>query len=385
VGGTAAGGNGGSPSGASGLGGQTSAGDGGATAAGAPDAGAPDAGSAGEPGDPNACHVTVPAGSAAGTLQAAIDDAPVPSTVCLEVGRYAEDLQLRAGVSLRGSGDGSVVCGTVIGDAATSATTTLSELQIAGRLRATGNVKLALRHLEINTGVTAVCAPVTDPVRIVQNGSGALELAVDDVTLGAPGFDISVKAGSEPIDDTIVIQNSRCNRSFQCYDFLRFAFTTEPAAQAASGSRLVLDVFNNVVRSTVLEAVVFEISGGLSDEDMAASRIWFRHNTLASNGDLNTAIAFWTPPTLPVVLANNTVAYLTTPVQGDDAPLLTQVGNVFSDDASSKDWFVDFASGNFAPSAGSPLIGAGSDDYGVPTDIDGKPRVGGFDSGAYQR
>lgn len=64
--------------------------------------------------------------------------------------------------------------------------------------------------------------------------------------------------------------------------------------------------------------------------------------------------------------------------------LVTQVGNLFSDDESSKAWFSDFASGNFAPSAASPLIGAGSADYGVPTDIDGKPRVGGFDSGAYQ-
>jgi len=99
---------------------------------------------------------------------------------------------------------------------------------------------------------------------------------------------------------------------------------------------------------------------------------------------LNTAIAFWTPPTLPVVLANNVVAYVATPVHGDDAPLLTLVGNVFSDDASSKDWFSDFAAGNFVPSAASPLIGAGSAEYGVPTDIDGKPRVGGFDSGAYQ-
>lgn len=381
-GGAVMGGDGGSTSGAAGRGGQATAGDGGASAAGAPEAG--NAGSAGDGGDPDACHVTVPSGVAAGTLQAAIDDAPVPSTVCLLAGRYAEDLQLRAGVSVRGSGIGSVVCGTVIGDAATGATTTLSDLQIAGRLRATGNVKLALRHLEINTGVTQVCAPGSDPVRIVQNGSGALDLVIDGVSVGAPGFDISVKPGSEPIDDSIVIQNSRCDRSSQCYDFLRFAFATEPAAEAPAGSRLMLDVFNNVVRSTVLEAVVFEISGGMNAADTAASRLWFRHNTLASNGDLNTAIAFWTPPTLPVTLANNTVAYIDTPVQGDTAPMLTLVGNAFSDDVSSTDWFVDFAAGDFVPSAGSPLIGAGADAYGVPTDIDGKSRVGGFDSGAYQ-
>jgi len=367
-------------SGSVGVGGHATAGSGGA-AAGEPG----EAGMAGDNGDPDACTITVPSGGAEGTLQSAIDAAPVPALVCLSGGGYRGDVTLRAGVDLRGIGLASVICGAVNGDAATSRITTLSDLQLEGRLSATGNVKLSLRRLEIQTHHTAIClSGSTLPVEITQIGGGELALVADGVTFGSAGFDINLKPGSERIDDSIVIQNSRCNSTSQCYDFLHFSFDTQPAAQAANGSRLVLDVFDNVLRNIVLEGVVFEINGGLSAEDTAASKLWFRHNTLASRGDLNSAISFWTTPTLPVVLANNVISYIRTPVLNGDVPTVTQVGNVFSDDESSTAWFNDFAQGDFSPSANSPLIGAGASAYGVPTDIDGKPRVGGFDSGAYQ-
>ena len=84
------------------------------------------------------------------------------------------------------------------------------------------------------------------------------------------------------------------------------------------------------------------------------------------------------------MLANNAIAYIATPVLNGDASGITQAGNVFSSDESSTSWFNDFAGGDFSPSTDSPLIGAGNDAYGVATDITGRARVGGFDSGAYQ-
>jgi len=349
------------------------------------EAGALDAGSGGEGSDPGTCAVTLQGDGVTGALQAAIDAAHVPSTICLKGGGYRGDLALRAGVSIRGDGWGSIICGTVSGDAATSRMTTLENLQLEGAFSATGSVKLSLRDLEINTGHTAICAPASAPTRITQNDAGTLELLIDGVTIGSPGFELTLKPGGGLIDDTIFLRNSRCDSTSQCYDFLRFTFDTAPAAQAADGSRLLLDVVNNVVRNIVLEGVVFEIRGGLSAADAAASKLWLRHNTLASAGDLNGAISFYEAPTLPVVLANNAIAYLSNPVRGADSAAVTQVGNVISSDASSTDWFSDFALGDFSPSDGSPLIGAGSDTYGVPTDITGKARTGGFDSGAYQR
>jgi len=391
--------------GASSTGGSSSSGNGGAmpasggsltsggafSATGGVDGGADDAGSAGSAGsagvggDSGVCGINVPATNATGGLQAAIDAAPVPSTICLGPGGFRGDLTLRAGVSLRGLGVGSVICGTVNGDAATSRRTTLSDLQIEGAFEATGNVQLSLRDLEINTYHTAICSPGSSVgVRIAQTGGGALDLAIDGVTLGSPGIEIALRPGGERIDDSIVIRNSRCDSTSQCYDFLRFTFDTQPAAQAGVGSRLMLDIFNNVIRNVVLEGVVFDVKGSLSAEDAAQSRLWFRHNTLASAGDSNSAIAFYAPPSLPVVVANNAIAYIATPVLHGDAPAVTQVGNLVSADESSTSWFADFASGDFSPSLNSPLIGKGSSVYGVPTDIDGTTRVGGFDSGAYQ-
>ncbi|HWP04530.1 MAG TPA: hypothetical protein VNN72_02255, partial [Polyangiaceae bacterium] len=359
------------------------AGRGGAAFAGG--AGEAEAGSAGDATDPGTCAATVPADGVTGALQAAIDAASVPSTLCLKGGGHRGDVTLRAGVSLRGEGWATIICGTVNGDAATSGMTTLSQLQIAGEFSAGGSVKLSLRDLEINTGHTAVCAPASTATRFIHDGAGALQLLIDGVTIGSPGFEIAIEPGVGPIDDNIVLRNSRCDSTSQCYDFLRFTFDTAPAAQVAAGSRIVLDVYNNVVRNVVLEGVVFELRGGMNHEDSASSRLWFRHNTLASAGDLNSAVAFWTEPTLPVVLANNAIAYIAKPVLGGDALGITDVGNVYSDDESSTAWFDDFPLGDFSPSAGSPLIGAGADAYGVPTDITGKARTGGFDSGAYQR
>jgi hypothetical protein len=289
-------------------------------------------------------------------------------------------------VSLRGTGFTSIVCGDVVGDDATSGLTKLTDLQIEGNFSATGNVRLALHGLEINTGHTAICGNgAPEPVRFVQQSGGYLDVVVDDVLLSSPGIEVTLAPRGERIDDSIVISNSRCDSTSQCYDFLHFTFDTAPAAQAAAGSRLVLDVFNNVVRNVVLEGVVFEVPGGLSGEDAAASRLWFRHNTLASAGDLNSAISFYTPPAVPVVVANNAIAYVRTPILNGDVPSVLEAGNTVSSDPSSTSWFTNFTLGDFTPSEGSPLIGNGTASYGVATDITGKARQGGFDSGAYQR
>jgi hypothetical protein len=370
----------GAPHGGTAAAGQRAAG--GEATAGAASAG--EAGSGGEGPAAGACAVTLRSDGNIGALQSAVDAAEVPSTICLEAGGFRGGLKLRAGVSLRGAGWASVICGPVIGDGATTRMTTLSDLQLAGALTATGNVQLSLRNLEINTGRTAICAPASGPVTLTQNSGGEMNLVIDGVTVESPGFEIRVTPGAARIDDSIVLTNSRCNSTSQCYDFLRFTFDTAPATQSAAGSRMLLDVSNNVVRNIVLEGVVFEILGGLSAEDTANSRLWFRHNTLASAGDLNSAIAFWSPPALPIVLANNVVAYIRTPVFNLDAPNVFHTGNVFSDNEGSTSWFEDFALGDFSPKPDSPMIAGGDEDYGIPTDIEGKARSGGFDSGAYQ-
>jgi hypothetical protein len=356
-------------------------------AGGEPTAGAASAGDAGSGGEgpaPGACAVTLRSDGNIGALQSAVDAAEVPSTICLEAGGFRGGLKLRAGVSLRGVGGASVICGPVVGDGATSRMTTLSDLQLAGAFTATGNVQLSLRNLEINRGQTAICAPASEPVTITQNSGGEMNLVIDGVTIASPGFEIRVTPGAARIDDSIILTNSRCDSTSQCYDFLRFTFDTAPATQSAAGSRLVLDVSNNVVRNIVLEGVVFEILGQLNAEDTANSRLWFRHNTLASAGDLNSAIAFWSPPAQPIVLANNVVAYIRTPVFNLDAPNVFHTGNVFSDNEGSTSWFEDFALGDFSPKPDSPMIAGGDEDYGVPADIEGTPRTGRFDSGAYQ-
>ncbi len=347
-------------------------------------AGDAEGGSGGHESEPESCAAIVASDGGMDALQSAIDAAEVPSTICIEAGGYRGDLQLRAGVSVRGMGVSSVICGTVHADAATQRRTTVSNLQIAGGLEATGNVRLSLVELEINTWRTAVCSPGSNPVRITQNAGGKLDLVIDRVMVNSPGFEINVTPGAGVIDDSIVLKNSRCDSSSQCYEFLRFTFDTAPAAQAAAGSRLVLDVFNNVVRNVALAGVVFDVRSALVAEDLDRSRLWFRHNTLASAGDANSAVSFSSAPKIPFVLANNVIAYVATPVHKLDASNVIAVGNVFSDEASSTSWFSDFELGDFSPSSGSPLIGAGVDTYGVATDIAGTSRDGRFDSGAYQ-
>ena len=191
----------------------------------------------------------------------------------------------------------------------------------------------------------------------------------------------SAKAG----DAEVTITRSRCTDPFQCYAFLHFAVDSQPGEVLAPGSRLNLDVSNNHVQNVVLEGMIFQLSPQFSPGDEAASKLLIRHNTLVSKGDPNSAIAFRSAPRLPVVLANNVVSYVQTPVLNGSAETISWVTNSFSSDPSSKTWFSNFDGADFRPALGSPLIAAGTAAYGVDVDIDGKPRRGHFDNGAYQR
>jgi hypothetical protein len=154
----------------------------------------------------------------------------------------------------------------------------------------------------------------------------------------------------------------------------------------AAGSALDVDIANNLVRNTVLEAMVFSLHGDIGP-NVGQFSFLVRHNTIASRGDTNFGIAFRSVPGFPVTVANNAISYIGHPI---DAPsnansaMLKLIDNLSAKDAASKSWFVDFDAGNFAPSKTSPLIALGSAEFGVPVDIDGKPRTQRWDAGAFQ-
>jgi hypothetical protein len=247
-------------------------------------------------------------------------------------------------------------------------------------------VHLSLRDLDIALKPPTGCSVVTqEAVRIKCQGAGKLQFLADNVRLGAPGFYISVMPAGEPLDDDIRITRSSCTSTTQCYDFLQLQIDTQPGEQLALGSQFNVEVSNNLVQDIVLEGITIELSGVLRPEDASRSLVLLRHNTLLSQGDWNYGIAFYEPPSIPVIIANNAISYIAHPLYRADPPQIAQTSNWVSSDASSKAWFENYDAGSFVPSLNSPLIGAGDPDYGTPVDIHGNPRTGHYDVGAYQR
>ena len=331
------------------------------------------------------CDVTV---HAPNSIQAAINHSAIPGTVCIAAGLYQENLQLRDGVNIRGTGADAMLCGSIEADAAITWGAELSQLSIFDQVGASSPVHLSLRDLDIATPPPDGCrVQAQGAVRIKRQGAGSLRFSANNVRVGSPGFDLSIVPAGSPLDDEIRITQSRCVSTFQCYDFLRLQLDTQPGEQLALGSRLSVDISNNLVQNIVLEGMTVNFPVVLQSADANQVLVKIHHNTLISQGPFNNdyGILFWLKPGVPIVVANNAIAFFTQPLNYGDSPQLLQVANMLSSDASSKSWFENFDAGNFLPSVGSPLLAAGDATYGTPTDIDGKPRVGQYDIGAYQR
>jgi hypothetical protein len=321
------------------------------------------------------------------SIQEAIDGASSPGTVCVTAGVYQENLQLRDGVNLLGSGYDAIICGSIGADAAVSLGAEVSQLAIVNHLTAMGPVRLSLHDLDFTIPLPAGCASEfpAEAVHIKRQGAGGFRFSANNLRVSEAGFYVSIMPAGEPLDDDIRISQSRCVSPFQCYDFLQFQLDTQPGENLALGSKLRLDVANNLVQNIELEGIVLNVNVSLHPEDADQVSVTIRHNTLISKGDPNYGIASWLTPGLPLVIANNVIAYVGHPLWRLDSPQTQQVANFVSSDVSSKSWFEDFDSYDFLPSVGSPLVGAGDASYGTSTDIDGNPRVGHYDVGAYQR
>jgi len=280
-----------------------------------------------------------------------------PGTVCILAGQYQGNVQMRDGVNLSGTGSNTVLCGSINADASINLGSKISNMSIAGQVGAVGSVNLNLIDLDVGQPTPGCNVAFQQAVQLKRQGPGGFRFAASNVRVGSPGFYLSIMPAGSPLDDVIRITQSRCVvNSNQCYDFLQLNLDTQPGEQLALGSRLDVDV-----------------------------QVLVRHNTLTSMGDPNYAISFWETPGVPIVVANNVISYIGHPIFPADSAQLTKVANSLSSDVSSKAWFENFDSGNYRPSVGSPLVAAGDASFGTDVDIDGNPRVGHFDVGAYQR
>jgi hypothetical protein len=245
-------------------------------------------------------------------------------------------------------------------------------------------VRLALTDLDIGQPSTRCAAFNVASVQLQHVGAGAMRLVAENLRVSSPGFDLAVTPAGAAIDDEVRIVRSRCAGFSQCWDFLRLSVGDRNDAPLPLGSRLTVEASNNLVQNVVLEGMSFSLGARFQAEDVARSSVVIRHNTLTSQGDSNFGIAVWLNQSLSMTIVNNAIAYIATPFLTRDPPSPVS-SNLFSSDPSSKVWFSDFDAGNFVPSAGSPLVGAGAVAYGVATDIDGRLRRGRYDAGAFQR
>lgn len=319
-------------------------------------------------------------------IQSAIDASPSPGLVCVRPGLYKEDLKLRDGVSLRGTGTDAMICGSVNADAADSLGAKLSQLSILHSITAVGSVRLELLDLDVQQPPPVGCPYyIDDSVNIKRANGRGIRLSATRVHLTAWGFVLSLDGSDVATDDQILITQSSCTDPNQCWGFLNLTVGTPSSGIFQPGSRVSVELSNNLVPNVVLDGIIVASNVPLRPEDAAQSRILIRHNSLISRGDSNNGVTFYGVPSMPVVFANNVISYISHPIHNDNQIPLRQSGNLLSSDKTSASWFENFDAGNFIPSANSPLIGAADSEYAVPVDIDGRPRQGHYDIGAYQR
>jgi hypothetical protein len=320
------------------------------------------------------------------SIQSAIDRAPVPGVVCIDAGLYQQTVTLRDGVSLRGSGESTAICGE-LGVPQLALGATIERLSLGGVLRVTSpSSALTVRDFS-RPELLPGCGSASGPsIAVDLSGGGALELEVERAVLEPSGVALeSAGTPAAPVHLALELHDSRCAGS-QCYDFLSFS------VGFPSGSSVHVALQNNVMARVALEAIAGSLD--LDPDDRVSSELTLTHNTIFALDEANAAIYWWNGASLPIRARGNAIASFQETVRfgaEEAAPSDYDLGgNVAGFGASAPNdprwydtWFVDADGNDFRPAPGSPLIGAADpDDDSV--DIDGVPRTGRSDSGAYQ-
>jgi hypothetical protein len=329
------------------------------------------------------CSLSVPEDEA--SIQAAIDRAPSPGVVCIGEGYYEETLTLRDGVSVRGSGEKTEICGELRAPAS-SIGASIERLSLGRTLKLASPLRLSIVELVRREELTGCGRPNGPAIDVDLSAGGTIDLDVERSVLEPSGiaFGEGTRPG-EPLDLTLAIRNCRCAGS-GCYDFLNFS------AELPSGSRARILLENNLLARVALQAIGGSVV--LAPEDRAESELLLVHNTIFAWDEANAAIYFWGESSLPIRARANAIASFRSPFlfgsQLGDPNEYDLGGNVVGLGTDGPEterwydaWFVDANGGDFHPAPGSPLIdAAGPNDTG--TDPDGVPRAGGSDAGAYQ-
>jgi hypothetical protein len=332
------------------------------------------------------CTVHVPGDFA--TIDEAVNAATVPGVVCVDPGAYAGPT-LRAGVSIRGTGPGVVLCTETNALLATSdAPTNIENLDLPFSFQIVEFSQVSLRDLRVGDASDAdACKgfPPATPagVNLKSGQASDVTISVENLTFASSqGIGIGLTLPISTVHDQVSVTRSRCVNAFQCFDLVHLSVDTSPNTPTPNASRFDVDISNNVMQHTVLEGIEFAASD-LPDEVLANSTLLIRNNTILSDGDNNYGIVFWNMQIPATIVANNVVSYMGNPVWvGNVTPTL--VSNALSQTADSKAWFQDFDHGDYRPAAGSPLIGAADPSYAPDVDVDGSPRSAPSDIGAYQ-
>lgn len=356
------------------------------------------------------CSVRVPTDSP--TIQQAVAASPSPGVVCVDPGTYLKDVILRDGVDLRATGPGVTLHGSLEASALTRLGATITGIRIVGRtvcepgtpteplayalVVGKGPIRLTLRDValesEFGEPYDNICTPKPggatwlwasgQALEITHSGGGRLQLDVEGATVGRHvGFRISHDAAGAVIDDRIRISRSRCVGS-QCWDFVDLDLWDSTGCTLPPGSRVDVDIFDNVVPKTVHYANIIWSSVSLTPADSAASRIWFHHNTVTSGWPAYFGLLGNGSASLPIIAANNVFVNVKWSLYGSSVSVANMEGESATGAAA---WFQKYTAGDYRPAPGSPLIAAGNGAYGVPIDHDGQPRPCSYDIGAYQR
>lgn len=344
------------------------------------------------------------------TIADGIATAPSPGVVCVDPGSYAGDVTLRDGISVRGTAPGVVLRGAVKAGAATGQGASLTLLRIEGRATCAdgtaadppllglvvgrGGVRLTLSRVELvrtSDPPELGCAnpaglPFTGPAAAVlaHRGSGSLKLVAEQVTVAEPpGFIVRHEIDGARIDDRVTVHRSRCAHS-ACHGFVALDLADASGATLPAGSRVTIDVVNNVVGAGALDVNLINLAYALAPADAAASRAMFRHNTIVG-ACCSTGVRFLGtgPPALEV--ANNVFVDVDQPLAAPGPGAYQELANAKGTSTrGAAAWFRDFAGGDLHPAPCSPLLSGGDPAFGTAVDFDGWPRVGGFDVGAFQ-
>ncbi len=302
----------------------------------------------------------------------AIAAAPEGGLVCLRPGMHPGPVVLRDGVRVKGIGGPGpvIVCCGFDASAATTLGSDIEALGIYGHVTAENSVKLGLHQVNLLSVSTTSCDCAgrvydsSEPVVEIQaSADHPLRFTAIECETGPRGFAF-VFPSDGPIDAQVSIRRSQCVDVAQCYDFATF-----DTYALAPGSRLDIELENNLVPYTVLEAFAF---GGLvlAPEDAPNSEIRLINNTIHSDGDRNYGVAFWPETNANVIVANNAIANLDHPFE-NLPPGAINTGNVTGYD-SDDTWFQE----GFRPKVHvSPLIGAADPAYLPADDLTGDPRA----------